>query len=148
MIHDTLANAAKYYSIHPLFQTVFDYLNTQEIASLAVGKTELQGTDLFISVVEMNGKKLDDALMETHDVYADIHIPIGASETIGWIARSKTSKISVAYDAEKDLTFYDDEASYFLKVQPYEFVVFLPEDAHQPGIGEGTYKKIIIKLKF
>jgi YhcH/YjgK/YiaL family protein len=147
MIHDTLENAAKYCTIHPLFEKAFNFLNSQEIESLAIGKTKLEGDDLVINVVDMHGKKTDDALMETHDQFIDIHIPIGGTETMGWISRSKTKKISVTYDSDKDLTFYNDEASYFMTVQPYEFAIFFPEDGHQPGIGEGIYKKIIIKVK-
>jgi beta-galactosidase beta subunit len=43
--------------------------------------------------------------------------------------------------------FFADKATSFLNVQPYEFVVFLPEDAHQPGIGTGQYRKIIVKVR-
>lgn len=147
MIHDTLKNAALYSSIHPLFAQAFDYLNATDIAALPIGKIELQGPDLVLMVVEMKGKELNEALMESHNKFIDIHIPIGASETMGWITRANTNKITVAYDSENDFTLYDDEARYFIKVQPYEFAIFFPQDAHQPGIGQGIYKKIIIKVK-
>jgi beta-galactosidase beta subunit len=34
-----------------------------------------------------------------------------------------------------------------LKVQLGEFAIFFPEDGHQPGIGEGTFRKIIVKIR-
>ena len=37
MIIDTLANASKYFSLHPSFAKAFDYINQNNVATLADG---------------------------------------------------------------------------------------------------------------
>lgn len=147
MILDTLENAGLYESVHPLFKKAFDFLRTEDLANLPVGKIELQGSDLFINVVDITGKTADEAKMETHNDYIDIQVPVGKAETMGWLAAHNLKSITSPYNSEKDITFFADKASNFILVQPFEFAVFFPQDGHQPGISEGTYRKIIVKVK-
>ncbi len=147
MILDTLKNGSKYNAIHPRIKFAFEYLNAADLANLALGKIELEGADLVVNVVDIIGKTVDEARMETHDKFIDIQIPIGACETMGWKAKEKLTELTSAYNPEKDIAFYADKASNLVKVEPYEFIIFFPEDGHQPGIGEGTYKKIIVKIR-
>jgi len=147
MILDTLKNCTKYEMVHPRFKVAFDYLNSTDLLSLPPGKTELEGTDVVVNVVEITGKPIELARMETHQRFIDIQIPLGAVETMGWKSADQLDKPTGPYNAEKDITFFEDTASNLIKVQPFEFAVFFPEDGHQPGIGKETYKKIIVKLR-
>lgn len=147
MILDSLKNGQKYASVHPRFKKAFDYLQSTDLAALPVGKVELDGADLVVNVVDITGKSEATAKMETHNNFIDIQVPVGAVEKMGWISAQNLKEVTDPYNAEKDLTFYADKASVFIDVQPYEFAVFFPEDGHQPGIAEGTYRKIIVKVK-
>lgn len=147
MILDSLQNSAKYISIHPLFEKAFQYLLNNDLGSLPVGKIELAGSDLVVNVVDITGKKIDEARMETHNKFIDIQIPIGSTETMGWKATHKLKQVTEAYNADKDITFYADKSTSYAVVQPYEFAIFFPDDGHQPGIGEGVYRKIIVKVR-
>lgn len=147
MILDTLKNAELYESVHPLFKKAFDFLKSEDLANLPVGKIELQETDLFVNVVDITGKTAEQVKMETHNGYIDIQVPVGKAETMGWIAADRLKEPVEPYNAEKDIAFFADKASSFISVQPFEFAVFFPQDAHQPGISEGTYRKIIVKVK-
>lgn len=147
MILDKLENGGKYALVHPLFKKAFDYLQNTDLKALENGKIELQGSDLVVNVVDITGKTAEAARMETHKNFIDIQIPIGAAETMGWKALSALENVTDPYNPEKDLTFYADKATTFLNVQPYEFAIFFPEDGHQPGIGEGVYRKIIVKIR-
>ena len=146
MILDTLENSGKYESIHPRFKQAFDFLRDTDLLALPFGKIELDGTNLIIIVADQECKTSDEAKMETHNKYIDIQIPLSASETMGWIAGNKLKLPTAAYNQEKDLTFFADKASNFLNVQPFDFAIFFPEDGHQPGIGIGNHKKIIVKI--
>ncbi len=146
MILDILSNSKPYEALHPRFKAAFDFLRNSDLEKLPVGKIELDGSNLFVSVVDITGKTSEEARMETHRNYIDIQVPVGNTETMGWIAAEKLQKPTSDYSAEKDITFFADKASVFLTVQPYEFAVFFPEDGHQPGIAEGTYRKIIVKV--
>ena len=147
MILDSLKNCGMYKNIHPRFEKAFNFLESNNLGELPIGKIELEGPDLIINVVDIKGKNEDAARMETHNNFIDIQIPIGATETMGWKAISKLTQITEVYNKEKDITFYADKATTLINVEPYEFAVFFPEDGHQPGIGEGTYRKIIVKVK-
>ncbi len=146
MILDALKNAALYKSVHPRFKKAFDFLLNTDLVALPLGKLELEGSDLFVNVVEIEGKSADEAKMETHKNYIDIQVPITASETMGWIAVNQLKQTTQEYNPEKDVAFFADKATNFLLVQQGEFAVFFPEDAHQPGIADGTHKKVIVKV--
>ncbi|MDR0370885.1 MAG: YhcH/YjgK/YiaL family protein [Prevotellaceae bacterium] len=146
MILDSLNNSGLYEAIHPRFKKAFDFLKNTDLKSLEAGKIELEGADLVVNIVDITAKAVSEARMETHNKFIDIQVPVGQPETMGWIAGDKLKNISEAYNPEKDITFFDDKASNFVLVQPYEFAIFFPEDGHQPGIGSGTYRKIIIKI--
>ena len=113
---------------------------------MALGKIELDGTNLFVNVAEISGKTSDEAKMETHRNYIDIQLPVTATETMGWIAVNDLQQTTQEYNAEKDVAFFADKATTFVNVQPYQFAIFFPQDAHQPGIATGTHKKVIVKV--
>jgi len=147
MIHDLIENSARYESLNPRFKQAFDFLKTADLANLPLGIMELDGKNLFVNVQEIEGKTPEEARMETHVQYIDIQVAISASESMGWIALKNLKQISVDYNAEKDVAFYADKTTNIIKVQPSEFVIFFPEDGHQPGIGDGKWKKLIVKIK-
>ena len=147
MILDSLKNGGLYTTLHPRFKKAFDYLQTTDLAALPAGKVELEGSDLVVNIVDITGKSAEEAKMETHNNFIDIQIPVGKAEVMGWIAGDKLSEVTVAYNADKDVTFFADKATNFIEVQPYDFAIFFPQDGHQPGIAEGTYRKIIVKVR-
>ncbi len=147
MILDSLQNGPKYACVHPRFAKAFDYLLNNDLAALPAGKVELEGSDLVINVVDVTGKTADQANMETHNSFIDIQVPVDKAETMGWKAAGKLCEPTQDYDASKDLSFFADKATTMIEVQPMEFAIFFPEDGHQPGIAEGTYRKIIVKVR-
>ncbi len=147
MILDSLKNSEKYNSVHPRFKKAFDFLNSNDLAALSTGKIELEGADLVINVVDITGKTEDVAKMETHNNFIDIQVPVGKAERMGWKAGADLTEVTDPYNSEKDLSFFADKATSFVDVQPMQFAVFFPEDGHQPGIAEGTYRKIIVKVR-
>ena len=146
MILDSLKNAGFYQSVNPRFKKAFEFLQNTDLALLPLGKSELDGPELFINVVEGEGKTAEEAKMETHKKFIDIQVPVTAAETMGWIAVDKLAQPTQEYNSDKDVAFFADKASNFIFVQPFEFAIFFPEDAHQPGIGSGTIKKVIVKV--
>ncbi len=146
MILDSLENAGLYESVHPRFKQAFDFLRSKDLSTLPVGKIELDGKNLFVSVVEVAGKTSEVARMETHNNYIDIQIPLNTTETMGWISGKNLKMVTDAYNADKDISFFADKATNFLQVNPLEFAIFFPTDGHQPGISEGTIRKIIVKV--
>ncbi|MEI6752637.1 MAG: YhcH/YjgK/YiaL family protein [Paludibacter sp.] len=146
MILDELKNAAQYESVHPRFKKAFEFLLKTDLETFPLGKTEIDGLDLFVNVQEIVGKSAEEAIMETHKKYIDIQVPITAPETMGWIAVNNLKETTQEYNPEKDVAFFADKATSFVNVQPRQFAIFFPEDAHQPGIAQGKHKKVIVKV--
>jgi len=147
MILDSLQNSAMYEELHPKFKQAFDFIKKTDFSKLEPGKIELDGKNLFVNFAEGTGKKPTEAKMETHNEYIDIQVPYTSVETMGYIPTVDLKNPIEAYNAEKDITFFNDKATTFVTVVPGHFTVFFPEDGHQPGIGEGPFRKIIVKVK-
>ncbi len=149
MVLDSLASASKYASMHPLFAKAFDYINSVDLASLEVGKFDIDGDNLRGIVSDKNGMTADEstAKFECHNAHIDIQVCIRGRERMGWKPRSTCIAPRGEYNAEKDVLFYDDKPDMFFGLTDNQFTIFYPEDVHAPMIGEGPIKKLVIKVK-
>lgn len=147
MVLDSLSNSAKYEGLHPAFKEAFEFVKNTDFSNIEPGKIEIDGDLLFVNNAQITGKTSEDAKMETHRDYIDIQIPLTQSETMGWIPACDLKQPNGEYNEVKDITFFHDKATAFVNVEPGQFAIFFPEDGHQPGIGEGTYRKLIVKVR-
>lgn len=126
----------------------FHFLKSANLKELPLGKQELEGEHLFVSVQEYFGKQKSDALYESHKNYIDIQYIIEGDEIMGLTTLDKVV-IKEPYNKEKDITFYDFEGGDYLEATPKKFFVFFPEDVHRPSITTGDsvlIKKIVVKI--
>ena len=149
MIIDTLQNASKYFSAHPLFAKAFEYIRQNDLANAADGKSDIaDGLKAIISNAPGKTKETSLAKFECHNKNIDIQLCIKGVETIGWKPREKCITPNGNYNDEKDVQFYHDAPDAFFQLTDGQFAIFFPEDVHAPMIGEGTIKKLVIKVKF
>lgn len=145
MILDTLENAARYAGFKAGISEGFGFLDQPGVADLEPGKYEITG-DLVFAIVEKNdGRKVEDGKLEAHRNYLDIQYIISGDESMGWSPLSDLDS-SKGYDADRDLEFFDDAPQTLVKVPPGSFTIFLPTDAHLPGVGNGPIHKIVVKV--
>lgn len=147
MIIDTLSNAEKYIHLHPSFAKAFEFINNQNLKKIVEGKYPIDGDNLYASVSEKPGSGKAEAKFEAHDHCIDIQVCISGLETMGWKPRSNCVDIKVAYNSEKDVTFFDDKPDTYFDLHEMQFAVFYPEDVHAPMIGDGIIKKMVMKVK-
>ena len=147
MIVDSLVNSQKYESLHPLFKKAFDFLKNTDFSKLNTGKIVIEGDELYANYAECATKTEAQAKMETHRKYIDIQVAIEKEELMGYIPTADLKQPRDEYNEAKDIQFFYDKATAMINVVPGQFVIFWPEDGHQPGIGEGPWKKVIIKVK-
>jgi biofilm protein TabA len=148
MIIDTLDNAAKYYSVHPLFQKAFEHLLAADLNSLEVGKYDVSD-GLKVAVMEKQGMTKEESVakFECHNKHIDIQLCISGSETIGWRPRNTCSSQKGDYNEEKDVLFFNDAPDMYFGLKDRQFVIFFPEDVHAPMISEGVVKKLVVKVR-
>lgn len=145
MVIDTLENLDKYVSLNPLFKDVLDFIKSNDLNSLEIGKHEIKGSDLFINVQVAKGKTKEVAVLETHKKMIDIQIPLSAEETYGYTPLCDLP--DAEYNNEKDITKYEGMADTYVTCKPGEFAIFFPQDGHAPCIaGVPEIKKAIFKV--
>lgn len=147
MIIGNLKDSADYECIHPLFKKAFDYLKSLDPDKAELGKVDLQGTDLYLVVSDSRLKTEQEAKLEVHDRYIDIQLPLSKAEKMGWSPRCVLKDISKDFDENKDIGFYEDKPSFIFSLAPGNFAIFFPEDGHAPCIGEGSIRKVVVKVK-
>jgi biofilm protein TabA len=148
MIVDTIANASKYYSVHPLFERAFSYINETDFANAADGKSDIaEGLKAIISNAPGKTKEASLAKFECHNKNIDIQVCLKGNETIGWKPREKCVTTNGDFNTEKDVQFYSDAPDTFFQLTDGQFAIFFPGDVHAPMIGEGEIKKLVIKVK-
>ena len=148
MIIDSLPNASKYFSVHPLFAKAFAYIQQTDLVNAENGNIIIEdGLKAIFS--NGQGKTLEASLakFECHDKNIDIQLCIRGIETIGWKPREKCVIFNGEYNPEKDVRYYGDDPDSFIQLTDGQFAIFFPQDVHAPMIGEGEIKKLVIKVK-
>ena len=149
MIIDTIQNAHKYFSVHPLFERAFEYIKTTDLANAEVGKSDIaEGLKAIISNKKGMTAAESIAKFECHNMNIDIQLCIKGVETIAWKPREKCVTQKGEYNPEKDVLFFDDAPDMYFQLTDGQFAIFFPEDVHAPMIGgEEEIKKLVIKVK-
>ena len=148
MIIDTLKNAPKYFSMHPLFEKAFDYIAKTDLKNAKDEKLDIsEGLKAIFSNAPGKTKEASTAKFECHNKNIDIQLCIDGVETIGWKPREKCANPNGDYNAEKDVLFFNDCPDMFFQLTNTQFAIFFPEDVHAPMIGEGNIKKLVMKVK-
>ncbi len=148
MIIDTIQNAYKYFSVHPLLEQAFAYINQADLANAADGKLDVaEGLKAIFSNAPGKAKEVSLQKFECHNTNIDIQLCINGTETIGWKPREKCSSPNGEYNDEKDVLFFNDSPDMYFQLTNGQFVIFFPEDVHAPMIGDADIKKLVMKVK-
>ena len=147
MIISKLEHSSRIEPLHPLFKRLFDYVKSHDLLNEPTGRIVLDGDNLFINNVTLDGIQQDKQPLEVHRQYIDVHILLEGEETIGWKPLENLENEIKSYDNDSDSALYSDKAATFVKIAPGEFVVVFPEDPHAPAIGDGKIRKLIAEVK-
>lgn len=147
MIFDSLDNLQLYFEICPAFADIEQFISTNDLASLSIGRHPINGQGAYASVNEYQTKYAEDSFIECHLKYIDVQIIAYGEEFIG--IASKKLCTEQPYDDGKDLQKLSGKVD-FITLLPGFFAVFFPQDAHEPGVRSGTepvpVKKIVFKI--
>lgn len=121
MIIDRLGNSDMYNGINPGFKKAFDFLKTNDLANMEVGRYDIDGDKVFALVQEKVG-----------------YYPVEGMKAIK------------PYDAVNDFTALEDVPGDFMTLRDDIFMLLFPEDGHLPAIAVDQpmdVKKVVIKIK-
>lgn len=147
MILAHIEDSERYFSLHPLFKQLFDYVKTHDLSQVPAERITLDGERLFINVADASLKSPEEQVLEVHRRYIDVHFPLSSNEVMGWSPLQGLQTESVnPFNEEDDYAVYAEPAQTYLTILPGEFAIVWPEDAHAPIIGEGKLRKLIAKV--
>lgn len=126
-----------------------DYAKSHDLASFDCGQHPIDGEDLFVNIVEYTTTDPENRFWEAHRDYLDVHVPISGTEQIdlGFLGRMKKGE----YQKDGDFQPADGEKNASVIMNPGDFLVCYPEDAHRTAVAANgqpeTVKKAIFKVK-
>jgi YhcH/YjgK/YiaL family protein len=114
-----------------------------------LGRIEIRGNEIYVSIMALEAKSLEEQVAEKHETYIDVHYLIEGEETIGWSPMQEGIEAIKPYEAEADYALYPPSSQeVLLTLKPGMFAVFFPHDVHRPGMGQSgkQIKKAVIKI--
>lgn len=139
----------QYHANQKYWDEAFTYLKTQNLATLSLGRHDIDGDNVYASVTENPTKDFDSTIWESHRNYIDLQYVISGKEKIG-VARPQKLTVVRPYDAKRDAANYSGNGKLY-DAEPGTFFLFFPSDAHRPNIANGDNKqdkKIVIKIRY
>lgn len=148
MIVDTLDRALGYIS-GPTWEAAIAYAR-QAAVDLPDGEHPIDDVRLYARVLSFMSGGPEAAVLESHRVYADVHVVLAGCETIR-VWRAETLDVRDPYDASRDVMFYHPpvDVPVTLTLRPGDFALLLPQDAHMPTLscgGPAPVKKLVLKI--
>jgi YhcH/YjgK/YiaL family protein len=149
MIHDTLANAARYAALDERFAAAFRWLAALD-ETQADGRLTIAGEELFAVLMSYDTKAPVDRTQEAHRRYADLQVMLHGEERIQFTP-AETLGAGNGYHAEKDYELFDSPAEHStLRLRAGEFAIFFPGEGHKPSLvfNEPAHvRKVVVKVR-
>lgn len=146
MIFANLHQAPRYVGLHPLFPKVFEYIQKNDLFAMEAGRYPIAGDDLIVIIERTQGRKRELAPLECHRKYIDIQFVLDGEDEMGWAALSDCTQPRSEFNEEKDIQFFDDAVSAWVKTPANHLCIFFPEDAHAPLVSDTIIHKAIFKV--
>ena len=148
MILDKIENRKLYEHISRRLKTGLTYLGSLSIKDFKEGRIDLDENNLYALFQAYETEPSSVRKYENHDRYIDIQYILEGQEIIRYTGASGLT-VSEPYDEVKDIRFFGLAPGTDCLLNPGDFAVFFPQDAHAPKIAAGTpgpVKKVVIKI--
>ncbi len=146
MIIDRLLNPSPLFALPSRLTRALEYLRATDMRSVALGRHDLDGDQLFALVQEYTTRAADQCVWEAHRRYIDVQFVVTGAERMG-VASLGQMREREAYDSARDVAFFEP-GSEFVTIRAGMFAIFGPEDVHSPChvAGQpGLVRKVVIK---
>lgn len=147
-----LDNTSEAEGLNPHFAKAFEFLRRRDLATMPLGRYDLEPNDIAYAMVqecELKCAPADGVFhLEAHGKYIDIQAPVSGEESFG-IGEIDAGAADYAFDAGRDVGFADLGGE-LKTLHPGEFAVFFPpSDGHAPCLTVGaprTARKVVVKI--
>ena len=148
MIYDSLDHIDVYKHVHPGGYKGLRILRDTDFSQLPDGKYEVDGEELFYSLMTYQSKPVNDT-PETHKKYIDIQCVLSGGEAMA-VAPLEEMEEVVEARPEGDIWLHHGPTPSVVYLTPGKFAAVWPGDAHAPGIALGEpaqCRKAVVKVK-
>jgi biofilm protein TabA len=127
-----------------------EYLKNTDFSQAAVGKYEIDGSNIFAMVQEHQTSPKAERKAEAHVKKIDIQFVIAGAEMIGFALPNAANEVLEDLLESKDNIFYktvQGEAELLLTAGTY--AIFFPEEVHRPCCRYGDnsqLRKVVVKI--
>ena len=148
MILDSLSRADSYFTADWWRETLA-YIRAATPA-LPDGVHPVRGETIVARVHTGQTRTPENAVLESHRTYVDVHVVLQGRETIAvWPA--DRLRVRTPYNRQQDVVFYErpEDQGTRLDLSPGFFTVFFPQDAHMTQLmdrEQTTIKKLVMKV--
>ncbi len=137
-------------AFHEVFNQVIDYIATQDLAALDVGKYQIIPDKLFFMIQSYPTIALGESKPESHIRYIDLQYLLAGEENIGFSRTDQQVEVVEDKSQSNDMLYYQmNTPQNVLTLKPGDFCIFFPNDIHrtrgQVG-GPVTIKKAVFKI--
>jgi biofilm protein TabA len=136
MIQCSIHDFHRYQPLNAHFAKLSEYLRQTDLRSIEEGRHDISGDAIFV-IASRNAVTRADAMLEVHRRYIDVHTVVEGAESLGWAPLSELTTEDAPFDEQKDYGLYRDAAVSEISVTAGSLVIFFPEDAHAPLLGDG-----------
>ena len=146
MICDTLDQLHLYKGFHKNLDTAIEFLAAHPLDTLPLGRTEVDGDEVFINVMDADLKPHTGSHAEYHRLYADLQIDLTGGEGWGYT----TLPGEEAGEFTGDIGFRTSPDAVSGTLGEGRFVLFFPGELHKPGVarpGCAHVRKVVIKIR-
>lgn len=147
MIYDKLNNIENYKGCNPHLDTAIEYILSHDLHKLPMGRTEVDGSLVYINVMEAYSAPVSERGFEIHKNYMDIQIDLKGTEIIE-IGDAHVMSVS-DYNEETDFGKAECPTLTSCTMGEGNFIVCMPSEPHKPGIKacDDTFlKKCVVKV--
>lgn len=158
MIVGKLKDIYRYKGISKNIDTTIDYILEKGIDGLLAlpkGKTEIDGTNVYVNRDTYVAKDKKDTFFENHQNYMDLQVVLKGNEYFAYTDISNPElKVTTEYNPEKDVTKYNagdvdsvKNSQWFVLNEGYALVY--TEDVHlaKCDVDGGIVEKAVFKIK-
>lgn len=149
MIFDSVDNLYKYKGIYHNLDIAIDYVLSNNILQMDVGRYDISGNDIYMNVTQNNLQKESDCIFEVHQKYLDLHIEIDGREKIKFASYCDDGSIVREYDEMNDYALLKAIGNASCDLDNKHFAICMLGEPHMPclKLDDDTYvKKAVLKI--
>ncbi|NJD03521.1 MAG: DUF386 domain-containing protein [Ruminiclostridium sp.] len=147
MIVDSIENAGQYYCIGTRIEKALRYLKETDFSTMKPGRYEIEGSNIYVLLLEYDTKPVVEGKWEAHRKYIDVQYMEEGAELLGYSLLSNLEVIR-EYNAEDDYALLKGKGD-MITLNSGTFAILYPADAHMPGMELGAPKpviKVVVKI--